>query len=267
MEEFDVVVLGTGAAGLTAAITAHEGGAKVAVFEKADLVGGTTAWSGGQVWIPNNPHMGEVGVTDSRDKALTYIMSLSRDMLEQRLVEAYVDAGPEMVELLEAKTPVQFYAVPGMPDYHPEFPGGSPEGGRTLECPIYPFDDLGEWAARVTPSPYFADPHITMSETPLGKAVPEPPSPEEHERRRVHNERGCGQALAGRLLRACLDRDIFPRTSSAGRELILDGGSVIGVVVDTPMVRSRCEPPRASCSRRVVSSGTRTCGARSCAVR
>ena len=268
MEEFDVVVLGTGAAGLTAAITAHEGGAKVAVFEKADQVGGTTAWSGGQVWIPNNPHMGEVGVTDSRDKALTYIMSLSRDMLERRLVEAYVDAGPEMVELLEAKTPVQFYAVPGMPDYHPEFPGGSPEGGRTLECPIYPFDDLGEWAARVTPSPYFTDPHITMSETPLGKAVPEPPSPEEHERRRVHNERGCGQALAGRLLRACLDRDILPRTSSAGRRAHprrTDRWSASSWT--RLMARSRCEPPRASCSRRVVSSGTRTCGARSCAVR
>ena len=138
MERFDVVVLGTGAAGLTAAIAAHEGGATVAVFEKADKVGGTTAWSGGQVWIPNNPHMPEVGVEDSREKALTYIMSLSRDMLEPRLVEAYVDAGPEMVELLEAKTPVQFYAVAGMPDYHPEFPGGSPGGGRTLECPIYP---------------------------------------------------------------------------------------------------------------------------------
>ena len=171
METFDVVVLGTGAAGLTAAITAHEGGATVAVFEKADKVGGTTAWSGGQVWIPNNPHMAAVGTSDDRDQAITYIMSLSRDMLEQRLVEAYVDAGPEMVELLEAKTPVQFYAVPGMPDYHPEFPGGSPGGGRTLECPIYPFDELGEWASRLTPSPYFTDPHITMSETPLGKAV------------------------------------------------------------------------------------------------
>ena len=151
MERYDVVVLGTGAAGLTAAITAHEGGASVAVFEKADQVGGTTAWSGGQVWIPNNPHMAEVGVTDSREQALTYVMSLSRDLLEQRLVEAYIDAGPEMVELLEAKTPVQFYAVAGMPDYHPEFPGGSPGGGRTLECPIFAFDELGEWADRVHP--------------------------------------------------------------------------------------------------------------------
>ncbi len=234
MERFDVVVLGTGAAGLTAAITAHEGGASVAVFEKADKVGGTTAWSGGQVWIPNNPHMSEVGVADSRDKAITYIMSLSRDMLEPRLVEAYVDAGPEMIELLEAKTAVQFYAVPGMPDYHPEFPGGSPEGGRTLECPIFPFDELGDWADRVTPSPYFADPHITMSETPLGKAVPEPPSPEEHERRTLRNERGCGQALAGRLLHACLARGIEPSTSCAGRELLIEDDVIVGVVVDTP---------------------------------
>ena len=58
-EEFDVVVLGTGAAGFTAAVVAYEFGASVAIFEKASLVGGTTAWSGGQVWIPNNPHMPE----------------------------------------------------------------------------------------------------------------------------------------------------------------------------------------------------------------
>ena len=126
----------------------------------------------GQVWIPNNPQMSDVGVADSRERALEYIMSLSRGLLEQRLVEAFVDAGPEMVDHLEAKTPVQFYAVAGMPDYHPEFPGGGPGGGRTLECPIFPFDELGHWAGRVTPSPYFADPRITMSETPLGQAVP-----------------------------------------------------------------------------------------------
>jgi 3-oxosteroid 1-dehydrogenase len=234
MEIVDVIVLGTGAAGLTAAIAASEGGATVAVLEKAELVGGTTAWSGGQVWIPNNPHMAEVGVEDSRARALTYVMSLSRGLLDQGLVEAYLDGGLEMIELLEAKTPVQFYAVAGMPDYHPEFPGGSTEGGRTLECPIFAFDELGEWAARVSPSPYFADPRITMSETPLGKAVPEPPSPEELARRSLRNERGCGQALAGRLLKACLDRGIEPRTSHGVRRLVIEDGEVRGVIADGP---------------------------------
>jgi 3-oxosteroid 1-dehydrogenase len=124
--------------------------------------------------------------------------------------------------------------VPGMPDYHPEFPGGSVDGGRTIECPIYPFADLGEWAARVSPSPYFANPHITMSETPLGKAIPDPPGAAELARRRERDERGCGQALVGRLLRGCLDRGVEPRTGCAARELIVDDGRVVGLVLDTP---------------------------------
>ena len=234
MEEFDVVVVGSGAAGLTAAVVAAESGASVGVFEKANLVGGTTAWSGGQVWIPNNPHMPEAGVADDRQRAITYIMSLSRGMLDQELVEAYVDAGREMVAFLEARTPVQFDAVPGMPDYHPEFPGGSPDGGRTIECPLYAFDQLGDWEHRITPSPYFASPNITMSETPLGKAIPDPPAADELQRRQLHNERGCGQALVGRLLRGCLDRGVELRTSWAARELLTEPRRVVGVGFDTP---------------------------------
>ena len=232
MLEFDVVVVGTGAAGLTAAVVAAEGGASVGLFEKADVVGGTTAWSGGQVWIPNNPHMAELGVADDREQAISYIMSLSRGMLDRDLVAAYVDAGPTMVEFLEARTPVQFYAVAGMPDYHPEFPGGNPQGGRTIECPIFPFAELGEWAAKVTPSPYFANPHITMSETPLGKAIPDPPGEDELQRRMARDERGCGQGLVGRLLRACLDRGVEPQTGHAAREFIVEGGAVVGVEFD-----------------------------------
>ncbi|MEK9983753.1 MAG: FAD-dependent oxidoreductase [Opitutae bacterium] len=231
---YDVVVVGSGAAGLTAAVTASLRGAeKVIVFEKGDLIGGTTAWSGGQVWIPNNPHMPEVGIEDSREKALTYIMSLSRDMLDESLIESYVDAGPAMVTFLEKHTPVQFYAVEGMPDYHPEFPGGSVEGGRTIECPLYPFQELGEWEHKVTPSPYFANPNITMSETPLGKAIPEIPSKEELRRRSEENERGCGQALIGRLLRACLDQNIEIRTGCGVKELIVEEDQVRGVEVET----------------------------------
>ena len=229
MERFDVVVVGSGAAGLTAAVMAAESGATVGLFEKSDLFGGTTAWSGGQLWIPNNPHMPDVGVDDDRDRAITYIMSLSRGLLDLELVTAYVDAGPEMVNRLEAIAPIEFYAVGGMPDYHPEFPGGSPGGGRTLECPIFPFVELGDWEQQVTPSPYFANPHITMSETPLGKAIPDPPPAAELDRRAERNERGCGQALVGRLLKACLNLGIEPRPSHAGKELIVQDGAVVGV--------------------------------------
>ncbi len=234
-ENYDIIVIGSGAAGLTAAVTAALKGAdRIAVFEKAEKVGGTSAWSGGQVWIPNNPHMRDVGIEDSRDKAITYIMSLSRDMLDQSLVESYVDAGPDMMNLLEENTAVQFYAVDGMPDYHPEFPGGSPEGGRTVECPLFSFSELGDWADRVTPSPYFANPHITMSETPLGKAIPETPSKEELARRAESNERGCGQALIGRLLKACLELNVHIKTSWAARELFVESDEVKGAMFDSP---------------------------------
>ncbi len=93
---YDVVVLGTGAAGLTAALRAAAGGAQVGLFEKADTVGGTTAWSGGTVWLPNNRHEGELGFSDSREEVLTYLMSLSHGLMEQPLVEAYVDTAPEV---------------------------------------------------------------------------------------------------------------------------------------------------------------------------
>ena len=66
-----VIVLGTGGSGLTAALAAHDSGAEVTVFEKHDQIGGTTAWSGGMIWVPNNRHEGQLGVDDSREKALT----------------------------------------------------------------------------------------------------------------------------------------------------------------------------------------------------
>src|SRR3954471_7095329 len=117
-EQYDVVVLGTGAAGLTAAVRAADDGARVGLFEKADTVGGTSAWSGGMVWIPNNPHMPELGLSDSRDEALTYLQSLSHGLIDEKLAAALVDTGPEMLEWLEANTPATFTIIPGFPDYH-----------------------------------------------------------------------------------------------------------------------------------------------------
>ena len=228
MADFDVIVLGTGAAALTAAVTAHDGGARVAVFEKADTVGGTSAWSGGQIWIPNHQHQAE-GRSDSRREALTYLAALSHGMIDPVLAEAYVDTGPEMIEYLEARTPVEFYAIKDFPDYHPESPGGKAEGGRTLECPPYPFGELGAWKDRVTVSPYWPDYNITVGETTLGQPVPIEVPPGIKQRRRDNDERGLGQALIGRLLRGCLDRGIEPRTGKRAVALEMEGDAVGGV--------------------------------------
>ncbi|GAA0997266.1 FAD-dependent oxidoreductase [Acrocarpospora macrocephala] len=233
-DRFDVVVLGTGAAGLTAAVTAARRGARVGLFEKAHEIGGTAAWSGGHVWIPGNPHQAAISVQDSEEEAFEYIMSLSRDLLEERLIRAYLKAGPEMVRFLDSEAGTAFYAVPDFPDYHPEHPGGKPEGGRTIECPLFPFDELGEWQGRVTRTPYYPNEHLTMSETPLGAAVPRPPSAAELARRAIRDERGRGQALIGRLLKALLDAGVEPRLEHRARELVVEDGRVAGVRFDTP---------------------------------
>ena len=70
------------------------------LFEKAETVGGTSAWSGGQLWIPNNPHQRALGKPDSREDALTYLMALSHGMIDPVLAASYVDTGPEMIDFL-----------------------------------------------------------------------------------------------------------------------------------------------------------------------
>ncbi len=243
MSEYDVVVLGTGAAGLTAAIAAHAQGARVAVFEKGNKVGGTTAWSGGQVWIPNNPQMKALGKADSREEALTYIMSMSNGLIARDMAEAFVDGGPEMVAFIEANSPVKFVCVPDFPDYHPEQPGGKPGGGRTLECPVFAFGELGDWRDRVEVSPYWPNYHIMVGETTLCQAVPEELPAEVTQHRIDHDERGLGQALIGRLLRGCLDRGIAVQTGCRAVELVMEHGAVAGVVIEGPEGRFTVRTP------------------------
>src|SRR3954465_4429788 len=109
--EVDVLVIGTGGAGMMAAIAAHDAGAKVAVVEKSAKVGGTTAVSGGVLWIPNNHHMPEVDVRDSREEALAYTKRLADGRSEDRLIEAFLDTAPGMVKHLEEHTQVRFKAL------------------------------------------------------------------------------------------------------------------------------------------------------------
>ena len=225
--ETDVVVLGSGAGAATAAVVASDGGAEVALLERAETVGGTSALSGGVLWIPNNHHMAEAGIPDSREDVLAYLDSLSLGAMDPELVAAFIDTGPEMVRYLEKNTPVSMHALPGHPDYHPENPGGKPEGGRSLDNDLFSFEELGPWAERVNRHPHARIEHTTRLEREaLDRSVPQ----DEIEARRARDLRGDGQALIGSLLKAILDREIPLHTSTRARELVLDDdGAVIGV--------------------------------------
>ena len=95
----DAIVVGSGGAALTAATLAHDGGAEVVVLEKASMIGGTTAVSGGVVWLPGNHHMAEVGVPDSRDEALAYLRRLTNGHEhDPAVLEAFVDTAPLVLE-------------------------------------------------------------------------------------------------------------------------------------------------------------------------
>jgi 3-oxosteroid 1-dehydrogenase len=136
-QEFDVVVVGSGAAGMVAALTAAHQGLSAVVVEKAAHFGGSTARSGGGVWIPNNEILKRDGVTDTEEAARTYLRSIVGNVVPAAKIDAYLEHSPEMLSFVLAHTPLKMCWVPGYSDYYPEQPGGRP-GGRSIE-PL-PFD-------------------------------------------------------------------------------------------------------------------------------
>lgn len=232
---FDVVVLGSGAAGLVAALAAHDAGAKVALFEKAGVVGGTTALSGGVSWLPCNPVAARAGLSDTREEALAYLDSLSHGLISRELAEALVDGARPVLDYLEQNTPLRFQLVP-IPDYHPERPGGKPQGGRSIEPAAFAFDQLGPWADRVGigqfSDPVTGDVYLTTLDSPRGGGSGRIEEAE-MARRRKHKVNGRGRGMVGGLLKACLDRGIVPATHSRGVRLLVEDGAVVGVQVET----------------------------------
>ena len=141
-QEFDVIVAGSGAGGMTAALCCRQLGLSAVVLEKSDRYGGTTAVSGGGVWIPCNDQMAAAGVPDSEAEALTYLKHLTGGEVPQARLEAYVRGAREMVRNLAQAHGVRFIAVAKYPDYFPDQPGGKP-GARTMEPAIVDAAELG----------------------------------------------------------------------------------------------------------------------------
>jgi succinate dehydrogenase/fumarate reductase flavoprotein subunit len=224
-ETYDVVVLGSGAAGLSAALTAASLGASVGLFEKAATVGGTTATSGGVVWLPAHERAEGFGVEDG----LTYLRALSNGTVDDALVDVFVRSADPTVTYLERHSPVRFAVAAGFPDYKPELPGGRPQGGRSFNPQPFDFDELGAWAERVTTFPldwsnvgFDAETRARMWGDGTGGDGA------------AGDVRITGQALVGALLRGLLDLGVQPHTDSPAVGLLRDGDRVSGVVVDGP---------------------------------
>ncbi|UNT56536.1 FAD-dependent oxidoreductase [Lysinibacillus capsici] len=143
---YDVVVVGSGAAGLTAGLTAKLQGMKSLVIEKTDRYGGASAISGGALWIPNNHIIKGAGVPDTHELARQYLDSTIGDRVPEELKEAYITRGPEMLRFLYNKTKhMRFQYAKGYSDYYPEKPGGLSQG-RSIEPLIFDLTKMGSLA-------------------------------------------------------------------------------------------------------------------------
>ena len=226
--EADVVVAGSGAAGLCAALAAAAGGARVLVLEKASVLGGTTAMSGAGTWIPANHHMLAAGMSDSTDEALTYIRGVAPDgwaEIEAPLWRAFVENAPAMLAFVEANSPLRFELV-HHPDPYVEAPGGKTHG-RMLSPRLISQNILGPWRDRIRR--FTRGQRFKYSEMVVGPVLSRPVptllkiAPALAYRwltRRV----GMGNALVTGLLKGCLDHGVEIMAETRVTRLVTDGG-------------------------------------------
>lgn len=244
--ECDLLVIGSGAGGLSTAITAKKHGLDVIVIEKAEHFGGTTAFSGGVLWIPGNPHAKKNGIADSRDAAREYLKNEAGTFYDDDAIEAFLDAAPEMVEFFERETEVSF--IPTLyPDYHPTVAGGVDIGRSILAAP-YDIRRLGSNMPRLRPpletitfigmmfNSSNADlKHFFNATKSLKSFVYVARRLATHLKELALYRRGInvtsGNALAARLAKSCFDLGIPIHTGCAARELLHANGKVSGAVV------------------------------------
>jgi succinate dehydrogenase/fumarate reductase flavoprotein subunit len=241
-ENTDLVVAGSGAAGLTAALSAAIRGLQVTVLEKAPVFGGTTVVSGGSIWVPANRFLPD----DSPEEALTYLRRLSLGRVDDRLLARFVEAVNPMVDLLLAETGIEFTPNLEHPDYQPGLPGARP-GGRTLQGGLYDSTRLGDLRALLRP------PHSTV---PVTKLEIDEWGMDTLDRwdwaliadRTAKGVVGMGAALVGELLEACLRRGATLTVNARAQDLLRDpAGRVTGLIAEVDG-----QPARFTASRGVV---------------
>ncbi|MGE2716200.1 FAD-dependent oxidoreductase [Mycolicibacterium litorale] len=243
---FDVIVVGSGAAGLAAAIAAAKRGASVTVLEKAPQFGGTSAWSGGEAWVPCNRLMDAAGMPDSREAAIAYISSLSNGrQASPELIERFVDTGGEAIEFLSEHSAYQPEIVMANSDYYEGKPGYTTAGRCIAPQVIDSKKLLGDRWATVRDSPHlpalsseeFAE-EWTRRNLPFHARTREnnetavPDARELSKERLATGIRFMGASMVSGLMRGALDAGVELHTNARVDRLLVEGGAVVGVIVE-----------------------------------
>lgn len=243
----DLLVVGSGAAGLTAAITAERGGLKPLIVEKETVWGGTTAVSGGAVWCPTNHIAMARGHQDSLADAKTYLTADCGNRMDHPLVDAFLEAAPKAIRFLEENSALRFVAPRVYPDYHPDLPGAA-TGGRLLRPATFDGRELGrhfrtlQWPLKemmlfgglaITPEDL---PHMMRVTKSLRSALYVGAMVAGFVRDRLSAPRGYalanGNALAGRLGKTVFERDIPLWLNTKVTRLLVEQGRVVGAEVE-----------------------------------
>ena len=241
-DELDVIVVGSGAAGMTAALTAAHHGLRTVVLEKTDRFGGSTARSGGGIWAPGNEVLRRARVRDTPEQARAYLEYVAGDCVPSGRRGALLEHGPAMLAFVRATCPVDFAWVPGYADYYPEAPGGLAQG-RSVE-PV-PIDGrvLGPELAHLNP-PYLPAPRgVTITQADYRWLSLGPRHPRavlatarifgRMARTRLlgHRTLSMGQALAAGLWAGLAAQDVPVWLGTPMTGLHLEDGRVTGVRV------------------------------------
>lgn len=241
----DVVVVGSGAAGMTAAITAAKAGLSVVLLEATAVFGGTTAFSGGGVWIPANHHQADSGVKDSKDEAKAYLEAVLGNLYDAEKIETYLETAPVMLREMEGSTEVLLTAST-IPDYAPGLPGWKTgrclltadyDGrrlGRDLDNLRPPIPEMGLFhSMQVSPADAYRLQHWSSS---VGEAFWALRRVGRYALDRITGSRGTrlanGNALAGRLLKSARDAGVELINNARARAIQIDGGKVVGIVFE-----------------------------------
>ena len=244
--ECDVLVVGSGAGGFAAAITAAHHGLDVILAEKAPVFGGTIALSAGVIWIPCSSHARRAGVEDSIEQAMAYLDNEVGNRLDRDVARTYLEHAPQMLDFFEANTQVRYSLSRAWPDYHPEVPGASP-GGRSLWVDHFDGRSLGEQFFNLRPPlettmilggmTIARDdvPHFLRMTRSARSALHVARLFARHAIDRLRYSRGTrianGNALIARLAKTLLDRGLPLWLSCPVRELLNDNATVTGAVV------------------------------------